>query len=266
MSSGARPGPGIAATAPEPYARPDLYDLLFEGIEFDLAFYRELASAAQGPVLDLACGTGRVLLPLLEAGVEIEGVDASARMLERLREKARARGLAPRVHQASMSAFDLGRRFRVVMIPFNSFVHNLTPDDQIATLRRCHEHLEPGGVLAFDFFAATPTMLAVPHGSRVLEHEAPHPETGLPVRVWDARDLDVVTQTQHSRIEIEELGESGGVAKTHRFETRVRWVQPAEMELLLRLAGFAHRALWGDFARGPLTAGTAHVVAEAWRD
>jgi SAM-dependent methyltransferase len=258
-------------SAPEPYVRPDLYDLLFEGLDFDLGFYREMAlqqtaGGEPGPVLDLACGTGRVMLPLLEAGVDVEGVDLSRPMLERLREKARARGLAPRVHQVSMSAFELPRRFRVAMIPFNAFVHNLTAEDQIATLRRCREHLEPGGVLAFDFFSATPAMLAAPAGKRVLEHEVAHPETGLPVRIWDARDLDPLTQTQHSRIEIEELGEGGGIAVTHRFETVVRWIYPAEAELLFRLAGFARWNLWGGFDRRPLAADTAHVLAEAWRD
>ena len=93
-----------------------------------------------------------------------------------------------------------------------------------------------------------------------------HPETGLPVRIWDARDLDPLTQTQHSRIEIEELGEGGGIAMTRRFETVVRWIYPAEAELLFRLAGFARWKLWGGFDRRPLAADTANVVAEAWRD
>ncbi len=266
------PAPRPAAASPggsafpSPFARPDLYDVLFADVDSDLPFYLELGRGAGGAVLDVGCGTGRLLLPLLQAGVDVEGLDLSAPMLERLREKARAQGLEPRVHRASMSSFSLPRTFRLVMIPFNAFVHNLTAEEQIATLAGCRRHLEPGGLLAFDVSAPTPARLAQPPGRRELEVESEHPVTGLPVRLWDARRFDVVAQTQHSHIEIEELDGAGVVAATHRSAVVVRWVYPAELELLLRLAGFARWQLWGDFARGPLAADAGLTVVEAWRD
>src|SRR5947209_13036136 len=102
----------------------DVYDLVGKDIPYGLDFYVGLARAAQGPVLEIACGTGRILLPCLQAGVDIEGLDLFEPMLQRLRAKAAALGLAPRLHRADMSHFSLPRRFALVMITFNAFIHN----------------------------------------------------------------------------------------------------------------------------------------------
>src|SRR5512135_3400883 len=80
---------------PSPYDLPELYDQIFEGFDFDIPFWRATSSAAGGPVLDLGCGTGRVLMPLLEAGVDADGVDLYEPMLERARAKAEAGGFHP---------------------------------------------------------------------------------------------------------------------------------------------------------------------------
>jgi SAM-dependent methyltransferase len=263
-----RPAGGAAghSQAPSPYTRADLYDLLFNSYDDDLDFYLGAAKHAGGPVLDVACGTGRVLLPCLADGVDADGVDNAAEMLDRLRLNARARGLAPRVVLADMRDFRMPRRYALAMIPFNAFAHNLTGDDQIATLRRCHEHLLPGGRLLFDAFSATQAMLAEPVAEPVLEVEVPHPETGLPVRLYDGRHLDVATQTQHSQIEVRELDGAGGVARSHRFVTVVRWTYPGEMELLLRLAGFARWEISGGLDGCPVAEHQGSLVVSAWRD
>src|ERR1041385_7973665 len=129
-----------------------LYDLFFEKFDLGLDFYLGLARAARGPVLDVACGTGRITLPCRKAGVDVEGLDLFPSMLSRLRQKASALGFEPQLHEADMAAFRLPRRFGLIMIPFNAFVHNLTTDDQLATLRACRDHLEPGGMLGFDTY------------------------------------------------------------------------------------------------------------------
>jgi SAM-dependent methyltransferase len=116
-----------------------LYDVFFERFDYGLDYYLGLARTAGGPVLDIACGTGRVLLPCLQSGIDVDGLDLSAAMLDRLREKAAALGLGPTLHEASMSAFRLPRRYALIMIPFNAFVHNLVTDDQWD--RGCRGHL-----------------------------------------------------------------------------------------------------------------------------
>ena len=88
------------------------------------------------------CGTGRVLLPTLEASVDIEGLDLHPGMLDVLRKKAAALGPAPRVHLADMRDFTLARRFALITVPFRAFMHLLTTEDQLRALRCMREHLE----------------------------------------------------------------------------------------------------------------------------
>src|ERR1043166_1471288 len=181
--------PALEAT---PYDDGGLYDALFDQFDYGLEFYVGLALAAKGPVLDVTCGTGRVLLPCLQAGVDIDGLDLFPAMLGTLREKAAALGFKPALYQADMAGFQRARRYGLIVIPFNAFVHNLTTDAQIATLRSCHEHLLPGGMLAFDIGFPGAAMITAPENTRVLEMETSHPKTGLPVRLFDTRCFDRV--------------------------------------------------------------------------
>src|SRR6185436_930865 len=99
-----------------------LYDIFFERLDLGLDFYLGLAQSARGPVLDVACGTGRILLPCLKAGVDVEGLDLFPGMLARLRHKATTLGFEPQLHHLSMSTFRLPRRYALIMITFNAFI------------------------------------------------------------------------------------------------------------------------------------------------
>src|SRR4026208_2590092 len=105
---------GSPEKLPSPFDDGEVYDLILKDIPYGFDFYTGLARAAQGPVLDVCCGTGRILLPCLQSGVDIEGVDLFASMLRTLRQKAAALGLSPRLHQADMSDFDLPRHYALV--------------------------------------------------------------------------------------------------------------------------------------------------------
>jgi len=249
---------------PSPFDDGALYDVICAGLDYGVEFYLSLAKAAAGPVLEVACGTGRITLPCLQAGVDIDGLDLSAAMLDRLREKAEAVGYRPTLYQASMSAFELPRRYALVMITFNAFVHNLSTDEQLGTLRCCREHLLPGGLLAFDAYFPGREMMATDQ-MRVLEGELKHPETGLPIRCYDNRTFDPVEQIQHSLNEIEFLDASGAVAVTHRSRSTARWIYKQEMELLMRLSGFSRWEICGDFDRRPLVKETDGMVVLAWK-
>jgi SAM-dependent methyltransferase len=240
-----------------------LYDLAMGEIDYGLDFYRGLARSAGGPILEVCCGTGRVLLPLLRDGLDADGLDLAPALLDRLRDKAAAQGLQPHVHLGDMCSFRLDRRYALILITGNAFVHNLTTEDQIRTLSCCREHLQPGGRLAFDAFFPGAAYLAA-DGHRVLECEIRHPETGLPVRFYDNRTMDRVEQQQHSINEIEFLDTTGAVAATHRNRTTTRWIYKGEMALLLRVAGFGRWEIYGGFDRQPLTKDTDGMVVEAW--
>jgi SAM-dependent methyltransferase len=254
------------APLPTPFEDPVRYDALFEDLDFDRSFYVGLARAAGGPVLEVACGTGRVLIPCLEAGADIEGLDLEPAMLERLRAKAAAKGLRPKVHLADMRRFSLARRFALAFIPFNGFVHCLTTTDQRACLAACRAHLTPGGRLVFNTFFPRVAGERPPDGVPILEHEAPDPATGGTVRIYDIRSHDWVAQVQHSVMEIQDLDPSGTVVASRRSATDMRWTHPPEMELLLAASGFARWTIAGGFAGEPVSAGSGLLVVTAWRD
>jgi len=249
-----------------PFDDGDLYDVLFDGFTYGLDFYLGLAREAAGPVLDIGCGTGRVLLPCRQAGVAIEGLDLSEAMLCTLRRKAAALQVAPRLYSADMSDFRLPRRYALVMIPFNAFVHNLTQEAQIRCLERCREHLLPGGVVAFDTFFPALGIIGAPEGTRELELETRHPETGELLRLYDTRGFDRVKQIQRSVNEVEVVREDGAVETLQRSEFSVRWIYKEEMALLLRVAGFRRWEIFGGFDRRPLTEETDAMVVMAWTE
>jgi SAM-dependent methyltransferase len=256
--------PSALSDAPTPFDDGALYDVFFEDFDQGLDFYLDLAKAAKGPILDVACGTGRVMLPCLNEGLDVDGLDLAPAMLARLWEKAQVAGFHPQLHQASMAEFRLPRRYAMVMIPFNAFVHNLTTDDQVATLVRCREHLQPGGQLAFDTFFPGAAIVAAQDGIRNLEAEARHPETGMLVRMYDTHTLDRVEQLMHSSMEFEMIDGGGNVIETRRCETTTRWIYKGEMELLLRAAGFTRWQIFGDYDRRPLRRETDAMIVEAW--
>jgi len=249
---------------PSPFDDGDLYDRICAGLDYGIDFYVAIAREAKGPVLEIACGTGRVLIPCLEAGADVEGLDIYASMLETLRKKASAKALAPRVHVGDMREFALPRRFARILIPFNAFVHCLTPEEQLGSLRCCHEHLLPGGALVFDGFLPGPKYFAEGNGSRVLEGEALDPRTGHRMRMYDTRNLDHATQVQHSFMEVEEIDEKGVVVAVHPSETLARWTTRPEMESLLARAGFARWELFGGFDRSEPREDEPLVVV-AWK-
>jgi hypothetical protein len=150
------------------------------------------------------------------------------------------------------------------MIPFNAFIHNMTQEAQISCLQRCREHLLPGGMLAFDTFFPSLEVVGVPQNTRVLEGELPHPQTGLPMRMYDTRSFDRVAQVQHSVNELELLAADGSVQSVQRTQASARYIYKQEMALLLRVAGFARWEICGDFDRRPLTSENDAMIVMAW--
>lgn len=249
---------------PSPYEAPELYDLLFDTLDFDLAYWAGAARAAGGPVLEIACGTGRILLPVAKAGVDIDGLDAAPAMIARLRAKAAAAGLAVRAEVGDMRSFEMGRLYRLAFCAFNGFAHCETPADQLACLRAAHRHLEPGGALALHMSYPGPAYWAEPEGKAVLEHEVARPGGGK-VQLWDDRRKDVVAQRQDSTVEIWELDDADRPLSVRRFSTAQRWVYRYELELLFAAAGFARWEVLGGFDGRPLRAPGDQMIAWAFK-
>lgn len=266
------------------YCPPDVYDLIYGDITADVAFWVEQARAAgPGPVLEVACGNGRVLVPCVEAGVAIDGLDITEAMVEALRAKLAAKELRADVAVADMRDFARPRRYALIFIAFNSFLHNLTQEDQLATLRRCREHLAPGGRLMMNIFHPSQRILIEHDGVPRLfkERALPGADPAAPgargagpgtARVTDIRTGDPVAQINHTRRRLEILDAAGRVTATHAFEFDVRYIYKPEMELLLAAAGFqrvaveAHTAFTQGFAAKPAIEGGDTLVWTAWKE
>ncbi len=138
------PGPSDALIDYDRVA--DVYDLYVTS-SLDVGFYVEEAAKVQGKVLELMCGTGRISVPLLEAGVDLTCVDASEGMLARLEKRLRARKLEAQVLRADVRHLNLREEFDLVLIPFHSFSELASPEDQELALRAAHGCLKEGGRL-----------------------------------------------------------------------------------------------------------------------
>ncbi|MEQ9669213.1 class I SAM-dependent methyltransferase [Coleofasciculus sp. G2-EDA-02] len=124
----------------------ELYDIYVQS-DIDISFFIRETRKVSGQVLELMAGTGRVSIPLLEAGVSLICVDASEQMLAVLQKKLAQKGLSARIQQADVRELDLEECFELAIIPFNSFSELLSKKDQRNTLRSIHNHLREGGQL-----------------------------------------------------------------------------------------------------------------------
>ena len=253
-------------TLPDVYDEPLFYDLVFDQFVEDLPLWTRVAAEARGPLLDLACGTGRVLIPLLEAGADADGIDASSAMLERARAKAQARRLRTLLVVGDMRDFTMPRRYARVISAFNAFAHASTTEDQLRTLRCVREHLEPGGALVMHMSYPTAAYWQEADGEPVKEMEVEREGTGTRLQLWDLRTKDPAQQTQVSRIEYREVDGNNRVVSSRRLTTSQRWVYRWELELLFRIAGFARWEIHGGYRGEPFERVDQQMVAWAWKE
>jgi SAM-dependent methyltransferase len=249
---------------------PRIYDDVYREFVGDIPHVVGLMKSAGGRVLEVCCGNGRILVPAIEAGVRVDGLDTSAAMLDDARAKLAARGLEAQLFTADMRDFALPRRYALIVIAFNSFMHNLTQADQLATLDCCRRHLEPGGRLAIvAFHPSAPILIRFGSGTPV-PTETPHGDGRLVY--WDSAAQDRVEQVQTITRRLEYFDAAGKLEREETTSFRMRYVYKPEMELLLRVAGFARwetRALFRSYVdvapaldRPPIEGD--HLLYTAW--
>lgn len=211
----------------------------------DVAFYVERGREADGPVLELGCGTGRVYLELLRAGIDADGIDLSAPALDVLREHAKEDGLEPSVRQGDMTALDPDRAYALVTCPFNTVQQLLSPDDQLAMLASVHDALAPGGEFVFDVFVPDFEFICETYGewqTTTVEFRGEPHEYRTRAQV-----VDQVRQV----VEVDEAVEGPAIeaAGGHRMTLLPR----DQVEGLARLSPFEEWTVTGDFTGELLT-------------
>jgi SAM-dependent methyltransferase len=238
------------------------YDADYRHYTDDLAAIADLAAQEGDPLLELGCGTGRVLIPLAAAGHTITGVDISPALLQRARDKIEGAKHATSItlHKADLRAFDLPtKHFAFAFCTSNTLMHLTTQADQMAVLRNAHRHLRDGGLMLIDLFNPDlPRLLAV-NGLQELADQWTDPASGAQVFKWSVRTIDVAEQLQETLFIYEEILPDGAVRRTAcPFTLRFLW--RGEAELMLQLAGFVVEEVWGDFDGAPYTSESEHLI------
>jgi SAM-dependent methyltransferase len=251
--------------------QPDLYDVVTPSAFLgDVTWYRDLARASGGPVLELGAGTGRVALAIAEAGVAIHALDANPRMLQVLRSKLAARpaDVQARVTliPADMRTFDLGEQFALIICPFRTFLHNLTESDQLACLNRVRQHLRPLGRFAFNVFHPSLTLMA--------QHTGPFAGIwrwvdtyALPTGGWvvrsEANRYDTVGQIVHSLHRYDAYGPDGTLERSSMLRLDLAYLYLADIQRLLTTAGFRDITIKGGFDGREFSREGEELVVEA---
>jgi SAM-dependent methyltransferase len=223
----------------------------------DVDFFVEIAREAKGPVLEIGCGTGRVLIPTARAGVEIVGLDISQPMLDHCRKNLEnePKEVQARVQlvQGDMRHFHIGREFALATTPFRPFQHIMTVDDQIAVLRCIHSHLADGGRLVLDLFNPDLTRLA---DEAYLKYQDVEPEFTMPDGrkvLRTARNLGRNLLDQTVDIELaHHVTHPDGREEVLSEPLRLRYFFRFEVEHLLARAGFVVDQIYADYDRSPL--------------
>lgn len=222
----------------EDYA--ELYDIVYQTTNNgeDIDFYVEQAKQADGRVLEVACGTGRIYLDLLDVGIDASGIDLSVEMLEKLRSKARDRGLETDVYEADMRDFDLEKTFSLIIIPYRSFLHNLTVKDQLSALENIYNHLEPGGKLILNFFC--------PDMEYISENFGEESRTEIRDGEYTLVEQTELVDSVNWIIEFEKkLLKNGNEKWSSKAKTKM--TTKNEFELLLRNSNFEEWSVYGGF-------------------
>jgi SAM-dependent methyltransferase len=237
------------------------YDLIYADVKDDIPFYVGLAGETGGPVLELGCGSGRTLFPLAQAGFEVVGLDNSEAMLERAEERAAVEGSEGVVHllQGEMTSFDLGRRFPLITVPFNTWLHLPHHGPQAAALRCIDQHLIPGGWFVMDLPAPATIVDAQHDGTMVLEGIFSGREPQERVLQFSSTQLDSKQQTLHVTWIYDLVGADGDLKRTI-VPMSLHYLFPRQAQGLLEQAGLKVKAMWGDYDRAPYTIDSGKLI------
>lgn len=238
------------------------------GYEHDVAFYVERAGASGGPVLEMGCGTGRVLLEIARAGIDVVGVDVSGEMLARLQERLAVEPATVRRRvrtlRGDVRSVRVEGEFALVTAPFRVVQHLVERRDQRAWLQTVARHLrrDPPGELVFDVFQPDYGMIAEsPLVSVDIERE--EPGAGRTVRRVSHAEHHPEDQTFQVGFDWLVQDRRGEEVVETSVTTLARWFTRPELECLLELEGFEVLDFWGDFDGSPFGAGAEDQVVRA---
>jgi SAM-dependent methyltransferase len=227
-----------------------LYDWEHDRYLVDVDVHVGFARRFGGPVLELACGTGRLLAPLAQAGLDATGVDSSPAMLDRARQRLDRLGVSPILVEQRLETLDLGRQFRTLILGLDSFGLLIRREDQLRALRAARAHTTHDGRLILDLANGNLRGSAEPPEELLHDLTLPDPDTGRPITKFILRRSKPAEQLDELMFFYDELDECDYVRR-EMVELRLRWFTRFEIELLLQSAGWQVDELYGNYDLEP---------------
>jgi hypothetical protein len=203
-------------------------------IEPMVEFLAELAGT--GPALELAVGTGRIALPLSQRGISVHGIELSEAMVDEMRQKPGAEGIEVTI--GDMATTKVDRVFRLVYLVANTIANLTTQDAQVACFENAAAHLEPGGFFVIELYI--PALRRLPPGQTIVSFALTPTHLGF-------EEYEVATQIAFSHHYWHLDG------RWDAFSAPFRYVWPAELDLMARIAGLSLRERWASWTRDPFT-------------
>jgi SAM-dependent methyltransferase len=240
----------------------------------ELAFYQSFVERDGQPALDLACGTGRLLLPMMQAGLDVDGCDISPDMLELCRKEAARQGLTPRLYQQAMHEIDLPRVYQTIYV-CDSFGLGGSREHDVEALRRCYSQIAPGGVLVFSYYLPYDDPIRWPYWRPEQRKRLPEPwpEVGTRKRAANgdeieirSRAIDLDPMEQRLTLEIRaELWRDGRLADQEERLLQENMYFRNESLLLLANAGFTKVSVRAGYSENEATTDDTSLVFVAWK-
>jgi len=228
-----------------------LYDWEHDQYLADVDVHVGFARRFGGPVLELACGTGRLLEPLARAGFACTGVDSSPAMLERARRRLEAiSGQTPTLVEQRLEELDLGSQFRTIVLGLDSFGLLINRTDQVRALKAAKAHATHDGRLVLDVANGNLRGAVEPPEELLHDMTLPDPESGRPITKFVLRRSRPADQLDELMFFYDEQDERGYLHRS-TVELRLRWFTRFELELLLQSAGWQVDELYGNYDLEP---------------
>ncbi|MBL7011244.1 MAG: class I SAM-dependent methyltransferase [Candidatus Marinimicrobia bacterium] len=224
------------------YKNPALYDACTAHKINDIPFYRHWAIKTNGTILELACGTGRVAEPLLDKKYDYTGLDLSPVFIDHCQSKYPEGEFI----MGDIRDFNLGQKFDLIFIPFNSFLHLYTEEEMTQCLKSIQNHLSENGKFLLDNFVPDPEFLYRNQDKKHKEMMINHPEGGK-CTIWQKNQYDEDSEINH----IHWYFDRGDNGEQDEYKFDMRMIYPDTMDRVLSESGFTIEEKWGDYDGEP---------------
>lgn len=234
----------------------EVYDIdKYVGLSFgDVEFYSDRLASCAGKILEPGVGTGRILIPLLEKGLKIDGFDVSEEMLKICRKNCEKRGLNPKLFEGKMESVSLETKYEAIIVPTGTFLLLYKREDSLNALRNFYNHLSNGGKLIIDIFLQTD--LTIGNGS---------------TRTWETENGEMIT-LESKIVEIDYMSQytishnryekwtNGKLMQTELERFPLRWYGIEEFKTILEQTGFGNIIISADYEHGKYPTNSTEII------